>query len=199
MVVDLEVASNVPAGLIGVGGAPGEGVFVKAGASAVEPVVVEDSQGQLRLNVDQGKQANGGAAASVLGNIAKEEGDSTDNFVRLLRTNRSAKLSATSGADGSLWIFFGTDSGFEATTSVYFTRATFVAVPLATPSPSPQASPVQGGAFTGGSAAQAQKSKKGGNKGKSSSAKKSGGDSSKKASASKSPGGKKSAGKKSKK
>jgi cyclophilin family peptidyl-prolyl cis-trans isomerase/uncharacterized protein YkwD len=132
VVVDLEVASNVPAGLVGVGGAPGEGVIVKAGASAVEPVVVEDSQGELRLNVDKGNQANGGAAASVLGNIAKEE-DSTDNFVRLLRTNRSAKLSATSGADGSLWIFFGTDSGFESTTSVYFTRATFVAAPLPTP------------------------------------------------------------------
>jgi hypothetical protein len=133
VVVDLEVASNVPAGLVGVGGAPGEGVVVKAGASAVEPAVVEDSLGQLRLNVDQGKQANGGAAASVLGNIAKEEGDSTDNFVRLLRTNRSAKLSATSAADGSLWIFFGTDSGFEAMTSVYFTRATFVVAPLPAP------------------------------------------------------------------
>jgi cyclophilin family peptidyl-prolyl cis-trans isomerase len=133
VVVDLEVASNVPAGLVGVGGAPGEGVVVKAGASAVEPVVVEDSEGQLRLNVDQGKQANGGAAASVLGNIAKEEGDTTNNFVRLLRTNRSAKLSATSAADGSLWIFFGTDSGFEAMTSVYFTRATFVVAPLPAP------------------------------------------------------------------
>jgi cyclophilin family peptidyl-prolyl cis-trans isomerase len=200
MVVDLEVASNVPAGLVGVGGAPGEDVFVKAGASAVEPVVVEDSEGQLRWNVDKGNQANGGAAASVLGNIAKEE-DSTDNFVRLLRTNRSAKLSATSATDGSLWIFFGTDSGFEATTSVYFTRATFVAVPLATPSPSPSPSPspmsnpttpastgnIGGG---GGVSPEVQKSKKG--KGKSSSAKKSSGGSSKKASASKSPRGKKS-------
>jgi hypothetical protein len=101
---------------------------VKAGASAVEPMAVEDSEGWLRWNIDKGNQSNGGKAASVLGNIAKE-GDSTNNFVRLLRTNRSAKLSATSAADGSLWIFFGTDSGFEGATSVYFTRATVVATP----------------------------------------------------------------------
>jgi hypothetical protein len=116
VVIDLEMASNVPAGLVGIGGAPGESVFVKAGASAVEPVAVRDSQGWLRWNIDKGNQSSGGAAASVLGNIAKV-GDSTDNFVRLLRTNRSAKLSATSAADGSLWIFFGTDSGYEGTTS----------------------------------------------------------------------------------
>jgi cyclophilin family peptidyl-prolyl cis-trans isomerase len=128
VVIDLEMASNVPAGLIGIGGAPGESVFVKAGASAVEPMAVEDSEGWLRWNINKGNQSNGGKAASVLGNIAKE-GDSTNNFVRLLRTNRSAKLSATSAADGSLWIFFGTDSGFEGTTSVYFTRATVVATP----------------------------------------------------------------------
>jgi PKD repeat protein len=71
--------------------------------------------------------------------------------------------------------------------------------PTPSPSPSPQAGPAQGGASTGGSAPQAQKSKKGGNKGKPSSAKKSGGGSSKKASASKSPGGKKSGAKKAKK
>jgi hypothetical protein len=60
------------------------------------------------------------------------------------------------------------------------------------PLPAPPSSGSAGGAVTGGSAPQAQKSKKGGNKGKSSSAKKPSGGSSKKASASKSPRGKKS-------
>jgi hypothetical protein len=129
VVVDLEMASNEPAGQVGIGGAPGESVFVKAGASTVEPVAVPDSQGWLRWNIDKGNQSNGGKAATVLGNIAKE-GDSTNNFVRLSRTNRSAKLVATTAADGSLWIFFGTDSGFEGTTPVYFTRATAVLAPF---------------------------------------------------------------------
>lgn len=129
VVIDLEMASNVPADLVGIGGAPGESVYVKAGASTVEPLAEADSEGWLRWNIDKGNQATGGAAASVLGNIAKE-GDSTDNFARLTRTNRLAKLVATSAADGSLWIFFGTDSGFEGTTSVYFTRAAVVLAPL---------------------------------------------------------------------
>lgn len=129
VVIDLEMASNEPAGLVGIGGAPGESVFLKAGASAVEPVAAADAQGWLRWNVDKGNQSTGGAAATVLGNIAKE-GDSTENFVRICRTNRQAKLAATTAADGSLWIFFGTDSGFEGTTSVYYTRATAVLVPL---------------------------------------------------------------------
>jgi cyclophilin family peptidyl-prolyl cis-trans isomerase len=129
VVLDLEMASNVPAGLAGIGGAPGESVFVKAGASAVEPVAAADAQGWLRWNVDKGNQSAGGAAATVLGNIAKE-GDSTNNYARISRTNRSAKLVASTAADGSLWIFFGTDSGFEGATSVYFTRATAVLAPF---------------------------------------------------------------------
>jgi cyclophilin family peptidyl-prolyl cis-trans isomerase len=129
VVVDIEMASNVPAGLIGVGGSPGESVFLKAGASGVEPIAVVDSEAMLRWNIDKGNQAIGGTAASVLGNIAKED-ETPDSFVRIFRDNRSAKLTATSAADGSLWLFFGTDSGFESTTEVYFTRVAAVFGPV---------------------------------------------------------------------
>ena len=129
VVVDIEMASNVPAGLIGAGGSPGESVFLKAGASGVEPIAVVDSEAMLRWNIDKGNQAIGGAAASVLGNIAKEE-ETSDSFARIFRDNRSAKLTATSAADGSLWLFFGTDSGFESTTAVYFTRVAAVFGPV---------------------------------------------------------------------
>ena len=37
-VLSLDLATNVAAGLVGIGGSPGESVFVKAGASTVEPV-----------------------------------------------------------------------------------------------------------------------------------------------------------------
>ena len=79
VVIDLEMASNVPAGLPGIDGAPGESVFVKAGASAVEPVAVTDSQGCLRWKIDKGNQSTGSAVVTVLGNIAKE-GDSTNSY-----------------------------------------------------------------------------------------------------------------------
>ena len=35
--VSIDLVSNVPAGLIGIGGSPGDSVFVKAGASTAEP------------------------------------------------------------------------------------------------------------------------------------------------------------------
>jgi cyclophilin family peptidyl-prolyl cis-trans isomerase len=133
VVLDVEMASNVAPGLVGVGGAPGENVYVKAGASQAEPLVAPDSEGQLRLTVDKANQAASGSAAAVLGNVAKENDDS-DQYEILHRNNRSIQQSATTSADGSLWIFFGTDSGFESTTSLYYTHAAAVLMPKAKPS-----------------------------------------------------------------
>jgi cyclophilin family peptidyl-prolyl cis-trans isomerase len=133
VVLDIEMASNVAPGLVGVGGAPGESVYVKAGASQAEPLVAEDAQGQLRLTVDKGNQSTSGSAAAVLGNVAKEN-SSSEQYALLHRNNRSIQQSATSSADGSLWIFFGTDSGFESTTALYYTHAAVVLTPKAKPS-----------------------------------------------------------------
>ena len=44
--VSVEVATDTPAGCVGVGGAPGESVWIKPGAIAVEPLPVRD--GSLR-------------------------------------------------------------------------------------------------------------------------------------------------------
>jgi cyclophilin family peptidyl-prolyl cis-trans isomerase len=133
VVLDIEMASNVAPGLLGVGGAPGEDVYVKAGASQAEPLVAPDSLGWRRLTVDKGNQSTSGSAAAVLGNIAKENDDS-DQYAILHRNNRSVQQSATTSADGSLWIFFGTDSGFESTTALYYTHAAAVLMPKAKPS-----------------------------------------------------------------
>lgn len=133
VVLDVEMASNVAASLVGIGGAPGESVYVKAGVSQAEPLVAEDAQGQLRLTVDKGNQSTSGSAAAVLGNVAKENDDS-EHYAILHRNNRSVQQSGTTSADGSLWIFFGTDSGFEGTTSLYYTHAAAVLAPKATPS-----------------------------------------------------------------
>ncbi|NBR49323.1 hypothetical protein EBU02_10860 [bacterium] len=130
--LDLELASNVPEGLIGVGGSPGESVFVKLGAATKEPREVADSLACLRMNLDKGQQATGGTAAKMVGNIAKI-GDATDQYARIYRDNRGATQEVTSSADGSLWVFFGTDSGFEATTSLYYTRLTAILVPVFLP------------------------------------------------------------------
>ena len=71
--VNLEIATNTPSGCLGVGGAPGESVWVKAGATAVEPVPIRDGA-YLRMNVNIGSQSASGAQAVVLGNIANSRG-----------------------------------------------------------------------------------------------------------------------------
>jgi hypothetical protein len=66
----VEFATDVPTGCGGAGGSPGESVYVKAGASSVEPSSSVDQLGWLRMNIDKGNQANGGASAVVIGNVA---------------------------------------------------------------------------------------------------------------------------------
>jgi hypothetical protein len=113
------VASNAPSGAFGIGGAPGESVFLKAGAGANEPrpVVVK---GEVRMNVDKGNQTQNGRAASVVGNIGNgtEPGDA-DPYVSLTRTHVHS-FQATASSTGDLWLLVGTDSGFEGTTALYY-------------------------------------------------------------------------------
>ncbi|HNQ24122.1 MAG TPA: hypothetical protein PKK06_13630 [Phycisphaerae bacterium] len=118
-------ASNAPSGCAGVGGAPGEGVTLKAGATATQPQVVLD-QDFYSLNVDKGQQTIGGPAASVVGDIANgieceaalEQGSP---YVSLTR-NHAHDTTVTADATGRLWLLVGTDSGFEATTALYYQR-----------------------------------------------------------------------------
>lgn len=120
--IELDLATNAPAGAVGIGGAPGESVFVKVGASQTEPVPVADLDSYWRLIVDKGAQSEGGNAAAVIGNVAKS---STDwNYAYELKTlnNYLQPLIVTASTDGTLWIFAGTDSGFEGLTRLYYVR-----------------------------------------------------------------------------
>lgn len=119
--MDLDLGSSESAGAVGIGGPPAESVFVKVGASAVEPVAVADSDGWFRMNINKGNQSTSGRAAKMIGDISKES-NAGDGYARIFRNNRSVRLSARSAADGSLWLFFGTDSGYEGTTSIYYNR-----------------------------------------------------------------------------
>jgi hypothetical protein len=121
LTMEIEFASKYAEGLVGIGGAPGEGVTVKAGAVPFEPSAAPDSESWWRMNLDKGNQSVGGANMSVVGNVAKPE-DGTENYARLTRGQHGAALTATTAADGSLWLIFGSDSGFEGRTELYYTR-----------------------------------------------------------------------------
>ena len=119
---DIELASNAPDGSIGIGGSPANSVFLKAGVTLIEPLPLVDASGDLRLNIDKGNQANSGTDSVLLGDIAKPESDTFDfDYEIIERTNQEPFVFSTDDS-GSAWLYFGTDSGFEGTTALYYTN-----------------------------------------------------------------------------
>ncbi len=118
--VSIDLATNVPAGLIGIGGSPGESVFVKAGASTVEPTAAEGDNRHLRMNIDKGNQARGGEAMVVIGDVANPEVQRREYRIKTL-DNSDQPLTVDTDDEGRVWLIVGTDSGFEGLTSLYYT------------------------------------------------------------------------------
>ena len=123
----VEFASSAPAGCAGIGGAPGESVWLKVGASTEQPVPVSED-GQSRLAVDKGGQSQGGDAAVVAGTVDNgipcEEALESNDPPYAMVTRSGTVEDVTTDGEGSLWLFVGTDSGFEGRTSIYYDRVT---------------------------------------------------------------------------
>ncbi|MEN8719215.1 MAG: hypothetical protein ABF296_02985 [Oceanococcaceae bacterium] len=122
------IASEAQRGCVGIGGAPGESVYLKAGASAEEPRrVIDASDGWWRLSVDKGNQSQGGAAAIVLGTI--ENTQECGARQRFEAKTFSGDIAADADAQGRMWLFVGTDSGFEGRSRLYYPRITIDLTP----------------------------------------------------------------------
>lgn len=131
--IEIELATNVPGGSFGIGGSPGESVFVKAGASANEPTQAPDTSGWLRSNIDKGNQSNGGSEMVVIGNVSHPEVVGDEYKIKTLTNERFPSL-VTTDSNGSVWLIVGTDSGFEGLTSLYYSRISYKFVANQTPS-----------------------------------------------------------------
>jgi hypothetical protein len=122
----LEFATNARMGCSGVGGAE-DSVWIKAGASTEEPTtVLVDTH--LRMTIDKGSQSMGGTQASVLGPITGTVPCSQEP-VWQLKTLSGGTLPVEADSSGNAWLIFGSDSGFESLTELYYTRLTVVLDP----------------------------------------------------------------------
>ena len=125
----MEIATSTPSGCIGVGGAPGESVWIKVGVTAEEPLAVMDDS-YLHMNIDIGSQSNNGAQAVVLGNVANSRScEQTPEWELKALERQAIPASLSVPADGRAWLMIGADSGFESRTDVYFTRASVTLTP----------------------------------------------------------------------
>lgn len=133
---DLEIASDTPSGCAGIEAPPGEGVFLKAGASRdplTSGVEAGPNGGIQRISLKKGEGSSDGSEALVMGNMANGDpcnvvipGVGLSRTWRLKSMTRSG-VSMTADASGSATLLFGTDAGALVVTRVYFTRfsATF--------------------------------------------------------------------------
>jgi heat shock protein HslJ len=125
----LVLASDVPPGLSGVGGSPGESVYVKVGATTIEPLVEEDpTDGWLRMNIDKGNQANEGEDMINIGDMANPNltPASAGSYELMEQTSSGRDFEVTADEDGVVWFIAGTDSGFEGLTTLYYDTITVV-------------------------------------------------------------------------
>lgn len=122
----LRFASNAPSGCVGIGGAPGESVFLKAGASGDEPLTLVDDDGWVRMTVDKGNQAQEGPAGANAGDIANgvpcDEVDPANPPFVSRQVVFTSPYRGVADSAGDLWILVGTDSGFEGRTTLYYQR-----------------------------------------------------------------------------
>ncbi len=112
----LEIASNAPNGGIGAGGAPGESVGMGIGMTNTEPVSEPDENNFYRMNIDKINQCcTDGEDMMVIGNMANGGEEYVYKIIK-----RNGEFTAQTDTNGDLWLIIGTDSGFEGTTTLYY-------------------------------------------------------------------------------
>jgi hypothetical protein len=121
--LEIQLASDSPEDAFGIGGGPGTSVFLKAGATGIEPVPILTEEpgfedGYFRMNIDRGNQSLGGDDMPVIGNIAH----SNEEFEYTLIERNLNNFTVQASEKGELWLIIGTDSGFEGTTTLYYSE-----------------------------------------------------------------------------
>lgn len=116
-------ASNAPTDCVGVGGQPGESVFLKVGATSYEPLGVPAGKPpfqELVMNLDKGNQSQSGVNAAVVSTIENGLYDCFNPQYRALIREQKQPITVTSNSGGEIWLLVGTDSGYEAKTELYY-------------------------------------------------------------------------------
>lgn len=116
---EIEIVTNQSSGCVGVGGSPGESVYVVAGAAPTEPRTVRAGDSYV-VNLDRGNQATPGPASQVLGHVANTVPDCGPQVYQSKIVKSAAPLTVKSDASGHIWVFFGIDSGFEAKSTIFY-------------------------------------------------------------------------------
>ena len=115
---DIELASNAPTNAAGVGGSPD--LSIGAGGINYAPENNIDELNFYRPNFESLLQAGtSNDVFQVLGTIGVSDIIPTP-FTLINRSNLDDPLIIESNSKGEIWVMIATDSGFEATTTLYY-------------------------------------------------------------------------------
>lgn len=123
----VEFATNVPFGCAGIGGAPGEAVRVIASASSQKPeAFVEDDYYWLNLqyqNENPARWYNSRIMGDIANSVSCEEaeGSLTDYEIKEV-SSETGHDTVVADDQGRTWLMFGTRSGFEGRTALFYTN-----------------------------------------------------------------------------
>jgi len=123
-------ASDAPAGCAGVGGSPGESVWLIGAVSPTKPETTQLGE-DIRLNISRGNQSTAGDSSDVLGTVGVSGIPCTsDNRQAAFKTLGPGKwIPFRTDATGSAWILIGLDSGFEAYSRIWLQSVRFTYQP----------------------------------------------------------------------
>lgn len=123
----MQFATNVPSGCPGVGGSPGDSVYMRLGAAKGKPGFEVDGDGHRRATLDLGQQSNAGRDALSAGTMANALDESwcavDDRPWQLKRVSTAGQdFEVTADENGRIWVYGLSDSAFEATSTWYLTE-----------------------------------------------------------------------------
>lgn len=118
-------ATSVPSGCAGIGGAPGEAVKVITDASNIRPepmIEGEGEDGYYLLNIQYMGDSQQWYQNAIMGDISNSR-ECEDGYEYELKEVSSGLNhgTVTTNENGEAWLMFGTRSGFEGKTELYYT------------------------------------------------------------------------------
>jgi hypothetical protein len=123
-------ASDTPAGCAGVGGSPGESVWLIGAVTDIKPENTQQGD-TVQLNISRGNQSTEGDSSAVLGTIGVPDIPCTaNNRQAVIKTLGPSKwISFRTDDTGSAWILVGIDSGVWGNSRIWLENITFTYEP----------------------------------------------------------------------
>lgn len=122
----VEFATSAPSECMGIGGAPGQGVKVIVAADREKPERFAEKVGQndwYRLNIEREGDPQSWYQSRILGHIANSRSCQEPAALEMKTlTSGAGHDTVRADEEGRAWLLFGTRSGFEGKTSLFYTR-----------------------------------------------------------------------------